>query len=60
LKNKASATLNKIVEKKASFIEKKYFESQEKIQDLQNIHNFIETTIENYKPREKYNLYKIV
>jgi hypothetical protein len=48
LKNKASATLSKIVEKKASFIEKKYFESQEKIQDLQNIQNFIENTIEKY------------
>ena len=51
LKNKASATLNKIVEKKASFIEKKYFESQEKIHDLENIHRFIDETIEKYYSR---------
>jgi hypothetical protein len=53
LKNKASATLNKIVEKRASFIEKKYFESQEKINDLENIHKFIEETIEKYYRREE-------
>lgn len=51
LKNKASATLNKIVEKRASFIEKKYFESQEKIQDLENIHKFIEETIDRFYNR---------
>jgi hypothetical protein len=53
LKNKASATLSKIVEKRASFIEKKYFESQEKINDLENIHKFIEETIEKYYRREQ-------
>lgn len=53
LKNKASATLNRIVEKRSSFIEKKYFESQEKIQDLQNIHNFIDETIEKYYSRSE-------
>jgi len=36
LKNKANMALNKIVEKKASFIEKKYFESQEKIHRFYN------------------------
>jgi hypothetical protein len=55
LKNKASATLSKIVEKRASFIEKKYFESQEKINDLENIHKFIEETIEKYYRREEPN-----
>jgi len=48
LKNKASASLNKIVEKRASFIEKKYFESQEKIHDLKDIQKFIEETIKEY------------
>jgi len=51
LKNKASASLNKIVEKRASFIEKKYFESQEKIHDLENIQKFIEETIERFYNR---------
>lgn len=51
LKNKANMALNKIVEKKASFIEKKYFESQEKIHDLENIHKFIDETIEKYYSR---------
>jgi len=55
LKNKASATLNKIVEKRSSFIEKKYFESQEKIHDLENIQKFIEETIEKYYTREETN-----
>jgi hypothetical protein len=55
LKNKASATLNKIVEKRSSFIEKKYFESQEKIHDLQNIQKFIEDSIEKYYTREEAN-----
>jgi hypothetical protein len=55
LKNKASATLSKIVEKRASFIEKKYFESQEKIYDLENIHKFIEETIEKYYTKEEAN-----
>jgi hypothetical protein len=55
LKNKASASLNKIVEKRSSFIEKKYFESQEKIHDLQNIQKFIEDTIEKYYTREEPN-----
>ena len=52
LKNKASATLSKIVEKRASFIEKKYFESQEKIHDLENIHKFIEETIDRFYNRD--------
>ena len=52
LKNKANMALNKIVEKKASFIEKKYFESQEKIHDLENIHKFIEETIERFYNRD--------
>ena len=51
LKNKANMALNKIVEKKASFIEKKYFESQEKIHDLENIHKFIEETIDRFYNR---------
>ena len=51
LKNKASASLNKIVEKRASFIEKKYFESQEKIHDLKNIQKFIEESIDRYYNR---------
>jgi hypothetical protein len=51
LKNKANIALNKIVEKKASFIEKKYFESQEKIHDLENIQKFIEETIDKYYSR---------
>jgi len=51
LKNKANIALNKIVEKKSSFIEKKYFESQEKIHDLENIHKFIDETIEKYYSR---------
>jgi len=55
LKNKASASLNKIVEKRSSFIEKKYFESQEKIHDLQNIQKFIEESIEKYYTREESN-----
>ena len=55
LKNKASASLNKIVEKRASFIEKKYFESQEKIHDLKNIQKFIEDSIEKYYTREETN-----
>ena len=55
LKNKASASLNKIVEKRASFVEKKYFESQEKIHDLQNIQKFIEESIEKYYTREETN-----
>jgi hypothetical protein len=55
LKNKASASLNKIVEKRASFIEKKYFESQEKIHDLKNIQKFIEESIEKYYTREETN-----
>jgi hypothetical protein len=53
LKNKATASLNKIVEKRASFIEKKYFESQEKIHDLENIQKFIEETIEKYYSRDE-------
>ena len=53
LKNKASASLNKIVEKRSSFIEKKYFESQEKIHDLENIQKFIEETIEKYYSRDE-------
>lgn len=48
LKNKASASLNKIVEKRSSFIEKKYFESQEKIHELKNFHEFIEESINRY------------
>jgi hypothetical protein len=52
LKNKASATLSKIVEKRASFIEKKYFETQEKIHDLENIHKFIEETIDRFYNRD--------
>jgi len=55
LKNKASASLNKIVEKRSSFIEKKYFESQEKIHDLENIQKFIEETIDKYYTREETN-----
>jgi ubiquinone biosynthesis protein COQ9 len=55
LKNKASASLNKIVEKRSSFIEKKYFESQEKIHDLKNIQKFIEDSIEKYYTREETN-----
>jgi hypothetical protein len=55
LKNKASASLNKIVEKRASFIEKKYFESQEKIHDLKDIQKFIEDSIEKYYTREEPN-----
>jgi len=55
LKNKASASLNKIVEKRSSFIEKKYFESQEKIHDLKNIQKFIEESIEKYYTREETN-----
>jgi hypothetical protein len=54
LKNKASATLNKIVEKRSSFIEKKYFESQEKIHDLQNIQKFIEGDEEFIKELESW------
>ncbi len=53
LKNKASATLSKIVEKRASFIEKKYFESQEKITDLENIQKFIQDTIDKFYTREE-------
>lgn len=53
LKNKANAALNKIVEKKASFVEKKYIESQETIQDLQNIQKFIEDSVDKYYNREE-------
>jgi hypothetical protein len=53
IKNKAKNVLRKIVERRQGVLEQEFVKSQEIIYDLQNIHKFIEETIEKYYSRDE-------
>jgi len=48
LNNREKAALDKIIEKKGSFTEKKLFEVQESLYDIQEYKKWLKTTIETY------------